>query len=65
MAYPGEPFKLKIVPYDEQNFTAASMFEIRGLVNSSVDLVSVHALHIMYMIHAIHDMYMIHDIKSK
>lgn len=39
-AYPGEPFKLRIIPYDEQNFTAANMFEIRGL-NQSTDSVSL------------------------
>ena len=29
-AYPGEKIKLRIIPYDEQNFTAANKFEIRA-----------------------------------
>ena len=29
-AYPGEEIKLRIIPFDEQNFTASNMFEIRG-----------------------------------
>ena len=33
-AYPGEKIKLRIIPFDEQNFTAANMFEIRGNIDS-------------------------------
>ena len=33
-AYPGEKIKLRIIPFDEQNFTAADMFEIRGNIDS-------------------------------
>ena len=35
-AYPGEPIRLRIIPYDEQNFTAANMFEIIGSFTDSV-----------------------------
>ena len=37
-AYPGEKIKLRITPFDEQNFTAANIFEMRGNLINSVRL---------------------------
>ena len=40
LAYPGELIKLRIIPYDEQNFATVNMFEIIGHINHSLNLVS-------------------------
>ena len=42
-AYPGELIKLRIIPYDEQNFIATNMFEIKGYLNQSLDSVSLYS----------------------
>ena len=48
-AYPGENIKLSIIPYDEQNFTAANKFEIRASFNSVRILYGVFDMHDNYI----------------